>query len=164
MNKSYFPITDETVNPLRHTVSRRVRFEEVDALGIVWHGRYPSYFEDARAALGERFGIGYKVFYSRGILAPIKIIHIDYHLPLTFDEQFTIEAVLHWTEAARLNCEYFLYNQEGKITTTGYTVQLMLDSSGEVLIIPPPFYREFTEQWKGQTLQCRESGSPTRPQ
>ncbi len=150
MNKPYFPITEGMPVPLRHTVSRRVRFEEVDALGIVWHGRYPSYFEDARAALGKRYGIGYTDFYSRGILAPIKILHADYHLPLTFDEPFTIEAVLRWSEAARLNLEYFLRNQSGTLTTTGYTVQLMLDSKGEVLVLPPPFYREFCDRWKGQ--------------
>ena len=79
-----------------------VTLEEVDPLGIVWHGRYPSYFEDARVALGNRFGIGYMDFYEKGIVTPIKKMHVDYHLPLTFQQPFTIEGILHWTEAARL--------------------------------------------------------------
>ncbi len=158
MNKPYFPRSEDGVAPLRCTVSRRVRFEEVDALGIVWHGRYASFFEDARAALGARYGIGYMDFFSEKILVPIKILHVDYHLPLTFDESFTIEAVLHWSEAARLNHEYILRNKKGDITTTGYTVQLMLDANGEVLVIPPPFFRDFCNRWKNRQLHIRQSG------
>ncbi|MEW5910281.1 MAG: acyl-CoA thioesterase, partial [Thermodesulfobacteriota bacterium] len=94
MVKPYFSASDDQIPPLRHSVTRKVRFEEVDALGIVWHGRYASYFEDARAALGDRFGIGYLDFYTKGIFAPIKKMHIDYHIPLHFTEPFSIEAIL----------------------------------------------------------------------
>jgi acyl-CoA thioester hydrolase len=34
-----------------------VRFNEVDALHIVWHGHYVNYFEEGRRALGRRLGI-----------------------------------------------------------------------------------------------------------
>jgi acyl-CoA thioester hydrolase len=128
--------------------SRQVRFEEVDSLGIVWHGRYSSYFEDARVALGDRFGIGYMDFYRNGVAAPIRKLHIDYFLPLRFQEPFTIEAILHWTEASRLNIEFVLRNRDGAVTTTGYTVQMMLDAAGNLLLVPPPFYRDFMERWR----------------
>ena len=59
MRKPYFPSRKRDPSPLRVTVERRVRFEETDPLAIVWHGRYASYFEDARSAAGEKYGIGY---------------------------------------------------------------------------------------------------------
>jgi acyl-CoA thioester hydrolase len=124
-----------------------VRFEEVDALGIVWHGRYPSYFEDGRVLLGEKYGIGYLDFYRQGIVAPIKQLHIDYQRPLQFSELFTIEAILHWADAARLNHEFILRNAAGEITTTGYSVQLLTDDKQNVLMLPPPFYEEFRQLW-----------------
>ena len=34
-----------------------IRFNEVDALGIVWHGNYVKYFEDGREAFGEKFDL-----------------------------------------------------------------------------------------------------------
>jgi acyl-CoA thioester hydrolase len=64
MIKPYFPHSDDLIAPLKMTVKRRVRFEEVDALGIVWHGRYPGYFEDARTALGAAYDVGYLDFYK----------------------------------------------------------------------------------------------------
>lgn len=148
MNRPYFPSRADQPAPLRGSVSRVVRFEEVDALGIVWHGRYPSYFEDARLALSNQYGIGYMDFYRRGILAPIKKMHVDYHRPLVFEEPFSIEAILHWSEAARLNFEFILRNTAGEVTTTGYTVQMLMDDEMNFLLVSPPFYREFCERWQ----------------
>jgi len=148
MNKPYFRTQPGQPAPLSVAVPRTVRFEEVDPLGIVWHGRYPSYFEDARVALGQRFGIGYLDFYNAGVVAPIKKMHVDYHRPLVFEEPFTIEGILHWNEAARMDFEFILRNADGQVTTTGYTVQMMMDRANILLLVPPPFYREFCDRWR----------------
>jgi acyl-CoA thioester hydrolase len=148
MRKPYFRPQEGVPKPLRCIAERVVRFEEVDALGIVWHGRYPSYFEDGRVLLGEKLGIGYMDFYAQGIISPIKQMHVDYQRPLRFGETFTIEAVLHWSDAARLNHEFILRNAAGEITTTGYTVQLMMDQEDNVLMVSPPFYEGFRQRWQ----------------
>lgn len=148
MNKAYFPARPGDPAPLRCRVERRVRFEEVDPLGIVWHGRYPGYFEDARVALGERYGLGYLDLYGQGILAPIRKMHLDYHRPLRFGEEFTIEGILHWSEAVRLNHEFVIRNAAGEVTTKGYTVQMLLDREENVLLLPPPFYADFRRRWQ----------------
>ena len=35
----------------------RVRFNETDVLGVVWHGNYIKFFEDGREAFGREHGI-----------------------------------------------------------------------------------------------------------
>jgi acyl-CoA thioester hydrolase len=150
--KPYFPLQDGAPEPLRCTVERVVRFEEVDALGIVWHGRYPSYFEDGRVLLGEKHGLGYMDFYRQGVVAPIRQLHVDYRLPLRFGDPFTIEAILHWTDATRLNHEFILRNDAGEVTTTGYSVQLLMDQEQNVLMLPPTFYADFRQRWAAGEL------------
>ena len=152
MNRPYFPPVEGAPAPLRHTLSRRVRFEEVDPLGIVWHGRYASYLEDARVALCDSYGIGYLDFHSRGVVAPIRIMHIDYCRPLAYRESFTVEGILHWTESARLNMEFVIHKESGEVATTGYSVQMMLDAERNILLVPPPFYRDFMSRWKEGAL------------
>jgi acyl-CoA thioester hydrolase len=152
MRKPYFRPQEGAPQQLRCSVERTVRFEEVDALGIVWHGRYPSYFEDGRVLLGEKYGLGYMDLYNQGIVSPIKQMHVDYQLPLRFGDPFTIEAILHWSDAVRLNHEFILRNAEGAVTTTGYTVQLMMDQEDNVLMVPPPFYDEFRQRWQAGEL------------
>ncbi len=152
MKKAYFPAQPGDPQPLTATVERVVRFEEVDPLGIVWHGRYPSYFEDARVALGEKYGIGYLDIYNQGVLAPVKKMHVDYHRPLRFGEPFTIEGILHWSEAARLNHEFIIRDKEGRVATTGYSVQMLMDAKENLLLLPPPFLAKFLERWRAGGL------------
>lgn len=148
MHKPYFPRQNGHPEPLQAVCSRRVRFEEVDPLGIVWHGRYPSYFEDARMALGEKYGIGYMTFYEHGILTPIKKLHVDYLLPLHFDEPFTVEGIQHFSESARINIEYVIRNAAGQATTRGYTVQMILDRDKNLMVSLPLFFEDFCIRWR----------------
>jgi len=152
MRRPYFPPQPGDPPSLRVRVERRVRFEEVDALGIVWHGRYAGFFEDARCALGERYGIGYLDFHAHGVAAPIRILHVDYHCPLHFNESFVIEGILPWTEAARINMEFRIWNQKGELSTSGYTVQVFLDQDQQLMLLPPPFYQAFREKWRAGEL------------
>jgi len=73
---------------------------------------------------------------------------IDYFRSLRFRETFTVEAVLRWTEAPCLNMEFILRNEAREVTTTGYTVQMMLDADRNLLMLPPPFYRAFLDRWR----------------
>lgn len=144
----YFPHIPGAPPPLVAEIRRKVRFEEVDALGIVWHGRYPSYMEDGRMAFGEKFGMGYLDMYREKFLAPVVQMHIDYHSPLVFGEEFTITASLHWAEAVRMNFQYQIAAEGGRIAASGYTVQLLLNIERELLMIRPPFVEEFCARWK----------------
>jgi acyl-CoA thioester hydrolase len=152
VKKNYFT-GDSGIPPLRATAERSVRFEETDQLGIVWHGRYASYLEDARTAFGDRYGIGYLDFYRNHVVAPIKQMHLDYERPLKFGEMFTIEATLHWSDAARINFSYVIRDKAGLTVATGYTVQVMLDNNFNLLLVPPPFYHRFREQWRRGELK-----------
>jgi len=147
MRKPYFQPVPGSPAPLRMIVKRRVRFEEVDSMGIVWHGRYAGYFEDARVALGHKYDISYSDFISHRNPVPIRQINIEYIEPLFFEDDIEIEAILHWSEAARINFEYII-RKNGNIVCVGYTVQLMLDENLELLLAPTPFYLDFMEKWK----------------
>lgn len=153
MSRPYFPLQDDAPASLSVVVERQVRFEEVDPLNIVWHGRYPSFFEDARVAFGAKYGIGYLDCYEKGVLTPIRMMHVDYFRPLRFPEVFTIEGILHWSAAARLNFEFIIRNKAQEITTTGYTVQMLLDTEQNIMLIPPPFVREFLDSWENGDIQ-----------
>ena len=150
--KRYFKEVEGAPAPLRSVLQRPVRFEEVDPLGIVWHGRYPSYFEDGRVDLGQRYGIGYMDMRDNGIAAPIKQMHVDYLKPLSFGDTAHIETLLHYNEAARLNYEFIIRNGAGEITTTGYTVQLFVDADQNLLMAPPDFHAELLARWREGNL------------
>ncbi|MCK5803180.1 MAG: acyl-CoA thioesterase [Lentisphaeria bacterium] len=146
--KSFFPVVEGAPPPLRLCVRRRVRFDEVDSMRIVWHGRYASYFEDGRVALGHKYGISYSDFIRENIPVPIRRLQVEYLQPLLFEDEFEVETILHWSEAARINFEYAVRKLDGSLVCTGCTVQMILDETFEVLLAPPPFFQDFLECWQ----------------
>lgn len=146
--KQYFSTHHLDPAPLCSETRTRVRFEEVDSLGMVWHGRYSSYFEDGRISFGDTFGLNYQQFIDHKIMAPIVKLHFDFKSPLRFDETIRIMTCLHWNEAMRLDFSYRIYNQKDKLSATGYTVQVLMDPDGTVLFIPPDWIVQFREKWQ----------------
>jgi acyl-CoA thioester hydrolase len=132
---------------------RRVRFEEVDFLKIVWHGHYVSYLEDGRRAFGDKYGLSYSQFIESGTPAPIVQLHLDYLNPLRFDEEFTVQAILHWTDALRLNFEYLITGSDDTLAARGYSVQLLMEPDGGLLLRPPGWLVQFKEDWQGGRLK-----------
>lgn len=151
MRRRYFP-EESGIAPLRVSVERAVRFEETDQLGIVWHGRYASFFEDARTAFGEKYGLSYPELHRHGIIIPLKRIYFDFERALRFREEFTVEAALHWSDAARINFSYVIADAEGQAVTTGYTIQVMTDTNFNLLFVPPPYLADFRERWRAGKL------------
>ncbi len=150
--KDYFPAKEKDPAPLIASCERRVRFEEVDSVNMVWHGRFPSYLEDGRIAFGDEYGLTYQSFMKNLTVAPIVQMHIDYKIPLRFDEIATIETTLHWTEAARINFSYLIKIQNG-INATAYTVQLLTEIDGTILLASPDWLIEFNKKWRDGALQ-----------
>ncbi len=146
--RRYFDHIEGSPEPLTVSTTRRVRFEEVDSIRMVWHGRYPSYFEDGRIAFGDKYGLAYSSFVEHEIMAPIAQMHFDFKSPLRFDEVMVIETSLHWNEAMRLDYSYCIKDSCSKLAATGYTVQLLMEPNGTVLFAPPDWITDFRDKWQ----------------
>ena len=147
---AYFGSSAGMPGPLTVYIKRRVKFSEADVMGIVWHGRYPEYFEEGSAELGRRYGLSYKDFYEAQLRAPIVQLHIDHFKSLFLDEEFTIKASLIWNEGARLNTEYSLIKEDDDgIAASGYTVQMFIDGvNGDIQIASPKILEKCRRRWK----------------
>ncbi len=149
----YFRQSDGAPAPLVVSVKRRVSFNEADVMGIAWHGRYAAFFEEGSAELGRRCGLSYEEFDKASLRAPIVQLHIDYHLPLALDEEFTVVVSGIWSEGARLNTEYSAIKSDGSIAATGYTIQMLIDGeSGEVCLTSPELLERCRKRWKAGEL------------
>lgn len=145
----YFKTDASAPAPLTFEIKRKVRFDELDPLAIMWHGNYASFFEEARVALGDHFGIGYLDFANNKTSIPLKKFYVDFMAPLEFGKTYTVKAVLHYNLAARLDFEYEIYNQDGRLMTTGATVHMMLDAERHVVLVAkPPFFENFCKKWE----------------
>lgn len=147
--KKFFTPLPTDPAPLQATTKRIVRFEEVDMMKIMWHGHYPSYLEDARQAVGYKYGLSYEDFYREKVAAPIRKLNIEYIQPLHFGKEYTLEGRLHYSEAAKILYDFSIYAPEGTLCTTGFSVQMLVcATSHELFLTPPPFIQDFLEKWR----------------
>ena len=137
-DNKYFERIKGAPLPISFSVKRRVNLSDVDAMGIVWYGRYPLYFEEVIQELGRRCGLSFQDFYQANLRAPIVQFHIDYHQPLRLDEEFTSRASVPWCEGAKLLTEYEIRRVDGTLVTTAYTVQLFINGRSEEVYIATP--------------------------
>ncbi len=128
---------------LQHITRFRVRFNETDPLGIVWHGHYITYFEDGREAFGETYGISYRDIQGNGFLAPVVKCTCEYKLPLRHGDWATVETVFVNHPAAKMVFRYTIYNAAEQTVATGETIQVFTDTDGVLVLTNPPFFADW---------------------
>ncbi|WP_345238554.1 acyl-CoA thioesterase [Hymenobacter saemangeumensis] len=128
----------------------KVRFNEVDSLGIAWHGHYVKYFEDGREAFGQEHGLGYLDVYRNGLVIPIVSLSCNYRKPLQYGDSILIETTYVDSPAAKIQFDYKVYEQrEHTLVAEGTTTQVFLDAETRTLLLNSP---EFFENWKKRVL------------
>ena len=127
----------------------KVRFNEVDALKIVWHGHYINYFEDGRQDFGRKFALGYLNMYDKGFTAPIVESNVKHKSPLTFGDEAIIQTTYVNTLAAKIRFEYKIFHATtNALVAKGYTVQVFINNSTNALeLYQPEFYLLWKEKW-----------------
>jgi acyl-CoA thioester hydrolase len=134
---------------LEEKTSLRVRFNEVDALHIVWHGHYANYFEDARRAFGRRYGVDYTTFIEHRVAVPIIHLHVDYLMPARLPDVLEVSARLFKSESARLDFDYEVRRaSDGALLATGGTSQVFTTLAGELILNWPAFMLERLKAWE----------------
>ncbi len=124
-----------------------IRFSEVDMMGVVWHGNYPLYLEDAREAFGAEFGLSYALYIKENVFVPIVKMDMDYKRPVRFGMRPVIRIEYVPTDAAKVIFDYKLYDKEsGDVFLTARTVQVFMDRDYKLMWFSPDFYT----QWKQQ--------------
>lgn len=122
-----------------HETPLRVRFYEVDAYGMVWHGHYVGWFEVGRNELTEMFDIAPLQLKEKNLLAPVVELNCEYKFPATFGDSVLIQTTMERTEVAKLIFHYRIFSQKnGKILATGSTTHVLTDFHGNLLYRVPP--------------------------
>jgi len=122
-----------------------IRFSEVDSMNIVWHGSYALYFEDAREAFGEKYGLTYLEIFGNGFYAPLIELHFNFKKTLSYRRKARIDISFRNTEAAKIIFDYEIYDvEDDSLIATGYSVQVFLDKQYQLVWTNPAFF----EEWK----------------
>jgi len=75
---------------LEQTITIRVRYPEVDAMGYLHHSRFLQYFEMGRIELLRQLGHGYGDLERAGIFFVVVKLECRYKAPARYDEELSL--------------------------------------------------------------------------
>lgn len=124
---------------LRETIAEiEIPFRHVDLLGVVWHGHYYEYFEEARTQLlrgcgldaGDLIGPRYGLFVIES--------KCRYVAPLSYGDRIRVAAWVHDFEH-RINIRYEITNasRSGQRAARGHTILATTDRARNLLLETP---------------------------
>jgi acyl-CoA thioester hydrolase len=125
-----------------------IRFNEVDALGIVWHGNYVKYFEDGREAFGEKFHLNFQhVYINDGFVTPIVLMDCQYKQSLKYGDRAIVQTRYVPSKASKIIFEYSIYRASDRaLMCTGKTTQVFVNREGELFYTVPDFFAKWKEK------------------
>lgn len=129
-----------------HETIIRVRFNEVDAYHVAWHGNYVAWMEVGRNDLAGRFGLNADDIAAEGFLAPVVVLELKFLRPTRFNDELRVRTSLKRMETATLEFNCTIIGADGKKCATGKTVHSLTDKHGVLQYSLPPVIRERLER------------------
>jgi len=106
-----------------------VAFHDVDMVGVVWHGHYLRYLENARWALMNRLGYGLERMVQSGYAWPVVDVQAKYVKPARFGDRLRARASLVEYES-RLALNYLVtVAANGERVMRARTVQVAVEGT-----------------------------------
>jgi acyl-CoA thioester hydrolase len=127
------PPLDPAVYAHAHPI--RARFAETDAMGVVHHGSYLLYLEEARVAWMRDKGHSYAELRTEGIDFAVIEAFVQYRQPIRFDD--VIDVHLGIGKLTRMTMQVgYLLTVEGEPRATAVTVHACVDPTGRPARMP----------------------------
>jgi len=109
----------------------RVRYCETDAMRIVHHAVYLTWFEEGRSAFTRAIGYPYARMEADGILLAVVEVHARYHQPARYDDEVSVATCLAAFLSRGMTFVYEVRRAgDGALLVTGSTKHIAIDGSG----------------------------------
>lgn len=107
----------------------RVRYGETDAMGYVYYGTYPMYFEVGRNEMMRHHGFAYGRLEAEGVMMPVVDMYARYITPSHYDDVLRITTGILALHGASIDIGYVIEREsDGASIVWGWTTLAFVDS------------------------------------
>lgn len=119
----------------QHEIEIRVRYQETDAMGVLHHANYLTYFEMGRTELLRSAGYDYRRIEEGGLFMVIVSISCRYRRPARYDDVLRLKTTTSRVTAAKIEHEYELFRGQELLAEAKSTLACV-DRSGTLQRVP----------------------------
>ncbi|MFA6957585.1 MAG: thioesterase family protein [Thermoanaerobaculia bacterium] len=103
-------------NPHRYSIEEYVRWEDIDAAGIINYQAYLRFFALAEAELFRHAGLTYsRLFDEIGIFLPRKRVECNFHVPVRLDDLLVVEAWIGHLGRSSLRIDFVVKKRDHEV-------------------------------------------------
>ena len=113
----------------------RVRYQETDQMGVVYHANYLTYFEMARTESLRSLGKTYRDLEESGCFLVVNKAECSYKRPAKYDDLITVRTFIERATHVKIEHRYEVYRDE-ELLATGRTVLAAVDCDGRIIRVP----------------------------
>lgn len=124
-----------------HKTTVRVRYSEVDLMGVAHNSSYLHWFEIGRTELLRTLGFSYRKLEEAGYMLPVTESYCRYLVPARYDEELEIRATIQVLKPRMMSIECFVHRaDDGTLLASGYTRHVCaLRSTGRPTRLPDTY-------------------------
>ena len=119
-----------------HVTRIRVRYDETDQMGVVYHANYLVYFEVGRTELMRSAGRPYSGIEADGLQLVVVEANCAYRAPAKYDDEITVLTQVGAIKAVRLRFDYRILGPAGDLLVEGSTTLACVDPAGKPRRLP----------------------------
>jgi tol-pal system-associated acyl-CoA thioesterase len=135
--------------PFRFSHFTRVGFDETDAQGVVYYGRYLPYFDRARVEYLRNLGLLRTTPGAREFV--MRANRVEYHAPARFDDQLEVFVRTERIGTSSVVFQFAVHNEDGDLLCTAEQVVVQIERETRRPVTVAEEYRQAVEAFEGRS-------------
>ena len=122
---------------MRYTISEYVRWEDIDAAGIINYQAYLRFFGLAEVELFRHCNLSYKVMFDElGIWLPRVHVECDFHQPVRLDDLLAVDAWFGHIGTSSIHLNFAARQGETVVATGKYILVAVAQGTFQPVRVP----------------------------
>lgn len=117
-------------------MEKRIYYHDTDCGGVVYYANYLKFLEEARTEFLEKRGVLIKELLKENIIFVVVRQEIEYKFPAFYADILSIDTRLAKLYPVRMEFDYEIKNESGKIICLAKTILACVDSDFKPIAIP----------------------------
>ncbi len=135
--------TKNSKNLYASDFQKRIRYGETDQMGYLYYGRYADLYEIGRVEMLRSLGITYREMEEeRGIMLPVKSLHMRFVRPVKYDELVTVRTILRELPDKDIVFNVEVFNEKMKLANGGTVRLVFVEMESNRTVQAPEFLLE----------------------
>ena len=139
------------------SIEDRVRFEETDLMGVVYHANYLHWFEMGRIAYLRAAGIDLNDLMQAGVMFPIFDVDCHYKHSARFDDEYLVCTTLTDFNRAKLVFSYkVLRKKDNLLLAEGTSRNVFTSLEGKITRLNDVYYQKIDALYRQKKKKKKE--------